>query len=243
MKPSFYSGASGLIAYQNDMNNIGNNIANSNTVGYKPTTVSFGDLLYTEMYVNTPEDPLTGHGVRTLYTGVDTRQGNLVSGESNLDLAIIGKGWFSVEKDGERLYTRDGSFSISLQGDMAYLVSNSGAYVLDSEGQRIAEQINADTTELDYNAMTDKVGVFSFLYPEALTPISSNSYMQNEFTGEAAALTEGQFQLKKGYLEQSGISLADEMTNLIKAQRSYQLSARVVQTSDEIEQTVNSLRK
>lgn len=243
MKPSFYSGASGLVAFQNNMNNIGNNIANSNTVGYKPTTVSFNDLLYTEMYVNTPEDPLTGHGVRTIYTGVDTKQGNLVSSESVLDLAIVGKGWFSVEKDGERLYTRDGSFAISLQGDTAYLVSSGGAYVLDAQGNRITERIYADTNELDYNAMTDKVGVFSFLYPEALTPLSSNSYMQNDVTGEAVALTEGQYQIKKGYLEQSAIVLADEMSNLIEAQRSYQLSARVVQTSDEIEQTVNSLRR
>ncbi len=230
------------MAFQNDMNVIGNNIANSNTVGYKPTTISFNDLLYTEMYVNTPQDPLTGHGVRALYTGIDAKQSNLVSGKSNLDLAIVGKGWFCVENDGNRLYTRDGSLSISLSGSEAALVNQAGAYVLDSQGNRITVQIPEGTTELDYDAMTARIGVFGFNYPEALTPASSNCYIANEFSGDAVALTEEQYEIRPGYLEQSGVSLADEMTNLISAQRGYQMSARVVQTSDEIEQTVNALR-
>lgn len=242
MKPSFYSGASGLRAFQNDMNVIGNNIANSNTVGYKPTTISFGDLLYSEMYVNTPAEPLTGHGVRAMNTGIDAEQSNLISGKSILDLAIVGKGWFSVENNGNTMYTRDGTFSISLSGAEAALVNQSGAYVLDAAGNRITVQIPEGTTELDYEEMTKRVGVYGFNYPEALTPASSNCYIANEFSGEAVALAEEQYELRQGYLEQSGVSIADEMTNLISAQRGYQMSARVVQTSDELEQTVNALR-
>ena len=242
MKPAFYTGASGLMAFQSQMDVIGNNIANVNTTGYKPTTSSFSDLLYTEMYVNTENDPLTGHGVKTFSTGINVQQSGLQQGQSALDVAIIGNGWFSVEKGEERLYTRDGSFAISLEGNNAYLVNQSGAYVLDNEGTRIGARVTSGTTSIDYEALTDRVGVFGFDYAEALTPVSGNLYAENEVTGPAAALTEGQYELATGYLEQSKVSMADEMVNLIAAQRAYQLSARVVQTADEIEQTVNSLR-
>lgn len=242
MKPAFYTGASGLIASQSRMDVIGNNIANVNTVGYKPTGSSFSDLLYTEMYVNTENDPLTGHGVKTFGTGINAQQSNLLEGQSVLDLAILGKGWFCVEKDGQRLYTRDGSFGISLNGDEASLVNQSGAYVLDTNGNRITTRITAAAAGIDYEALTSRAGVFGFDYTEALTPVSGNLYAENELTGPAASLAEGEYELVTGYLEQSKVSLADEMVNLIAAQRAYQLSARVVQTADEIEQTVNSLR-
>lgn len=242
MKPAFYTGASGLIAFQSQMDAIGNNIANVNTTAYKPTTSSFSDLLYTEMYVNTENDPLAGHGVKTFSTGINSEQSNLREGQSVLDVAIIGKGWFCVEKDGERMYTRDGSFGISLEGNNAALVNQSGAYVLDSEGNRVETLITPGASGIDYEALTQRVGVYGFNYDEALTPASGNLYTANEKTGEAAALTEGQYELATGYLEQSKVSMSDEMVNLIAAQRAYQLSARVVQTADEIEQTVNSLR-
>ncbi len=242
MKPAFYSGASGLLAFQSQMDVIGNNIANSNTIGYKATTSSFSDLLYTEMYVNTPNDPLTGHGVKAISTGINPKQSNLLQGQSVLDLAIIGDGWFCVEKDGNRLYTRDGSFGISLDGREAYLVNQEGAFVLDGEGNRIITRVQTGAAGVDYEALTSRVGVYGFSYAEGLTPFSNNLYAENAVTGQAIPLTEGQYEIATGYLEQSTVSLADEMVNLIAAQRAYQLSARVVQTADEIEQTVNSLR-
>lgn len=242
MKPAFYTGASGLMAFQSQMDVIGNNIANVNTVGYKPTTSSFSDLLYTEMYVNTENDPLVGHGVKTFGTGINAMQSNLIQGQGMLDLAIAGKGWFGVEKNGERLYTRDGSLAISLEGDNAYLINQGGAYVLDNNGNRIGVRIDADTTSIDYEALTRRAGVFGFDYDEALVPASGNLYSQSAKSGEARVLAEDEYEIRSNYLEQSKVSLADEMVNLIAAQRGYQLSARVVQTADEIEQTVNSLR-
>ena len=241
MKPAFYTGASGLIAFQSRLDVVGNNIANSNTIAYKPTTTSFNDLLYTEMYVNTQNDPLSGHGVKIIGIGIDAEQSNLREGQSTLDLAIIGNGWFCVENGEKRLYTRDGSFGISLDGEQAYLVNQSGYFVLDANGERISTRVRQGAS-IDNDELTQRVGVFGFDYPEALTPVSGNLYSENELTGEATVLTEGQYELAQGYLEQSGVSMADEMVNLIAAQRAYQLSARVVQTADELEQTINSLR-
>lgn len=254
MITAYYAGASGLKAYQEDINIIGNNIANANTNGFKPVTLSFDDLLYSEMYVNSPKNPLVGTGVKAGQTGIDTRQGTPVASTNKLDLAIVGNGWFAVESSNGTMYTRDGSFAVSLSGSTAYLVNKDGNFVLDANGKRITATTNqtstgtsgttgtSGSTEIDYDATIKQIGIFGFTNPEALTPASSNSYLANDISGKATAATAGANQILSGYLEQSGVSVADEMVNLITAQRAYQISARVVQTSDEIEQTVNSLR-
>ncbi len=242
MRPAFYTGASGLVAFQETLNVIGNNIANCNTVGYKAQKTSFNQLLSTEMESNSDEPLLVGNGVRTVSSGLNADSGNPVSSQGALDLAISGNGWFAVNNNGRREYTRDGSFSISMSGSTAYLVNQNGAYVLDSYGNQIYSVIDSKTNTVDFNAMLDKVGVFTFPYPEALTPASSNCYLANTYTGTAAIASKNEYTVLKGCLEQSDVSLADEMVALIIAQRGYQMSARVVQTADEVEQTVNSLR-
>ncbi|MEG2381990.1 MAG: flagellar hook-basal body protein [Oscillospiraceae bacterium] len=247
MKPAFYTGVSGLVAFQQNLNSIGNNIANSNTNGYKPVETSFRDLLNNKMYVNTPNEPLSGNGVRAVSSGINVASAALIPGNGPLDLAIIGKGWFCVESGGEKMYTRDGSFSISLSGNTANLVNPNGDFVLDAAGNRISATIdsaNPNDKEPDTlsKKLMDKVGVYNFVYPEALTPASGNCYKANELTGTATSAKEGDYYILNNYLERSGVSVADEMTNLITAQRSFQLSARVVQTADELEQTINSLR-
>lgn len=241
MNIAFYTGASGLTAFQNKMNEIGNNVANVNTNGYRPVETSFNDLLYTEMYVKSA-DVLTGHGVKSVYSGIDASQGTPIPASGALNLAIVGSGWFAVDTGSETLYTRDGSFSLDIAGSTAYLVNQNGDYVLDGNGQRISTEIPADSSTINSETLTGKVGVFDFEYPEALTPAASNCYRANNLTGAAKVATEGDYKILNGYLEQSGVSMPDEMVELIVAQRGYSLSARVVQTADEIEQIVNSLR-
>ena len=252
MIKAYYAGASGLAAAQENMNVIGNNMANVNTTGYKPNTISFNDLLYSKMYVNSPKTPLAGSGVKATETGIDAHQGTPVPTESELDLAILGNGWFALESDGGTLYTRDGSFATTLSGNTAYLVNQEGKYVLDTNGRRISTTVSQTTTGwsgstqtstgIDSGKLIDQVGIFNFTNPGAMTPVSSNSYRANDLSGKATVAPKGENTILSGYLEQSGVSIPDEMVNLITAQRSYQLSARVVQASDEIEQTVNSLR-
>ncbi len=241
MKTAFYTGASGLVAYQESMDVIGNNIANVNTTGYKAQKTAFSQLLATRM--NTNEDPpLVGTGVRTVYKGIDASGGALIASEGSMDLAISGDGWFCVESGSQKKYTRDGNFSISLSGTNAYLVNQSGDFVLDSTGKQISAAVDAKKSTVDTDALLDKVGVFTFTNPEALTPVSSNCYLENNYTGAAKAATKGECTVIKGYLEQADVSLTDEMVALITAQRGYQISARIVQTADEVEQASNSLR-
>ena len=242
MRTAFYTGTSGLVAYQERMDVIGNNLANCNTTGYKAQKTTFSQLLSSKMSSNSENTMLVGNGVRNENIGIDPGQGTTVVSGGSLDLAISGSGWFCVDNNGIKEYTRDGTFSISLTGSSAYLVNQSGAYVLDSSGNRIYAAVDAKTNVIDSSSVLDKVGVFTFSNPEALTPTSSNSYLSNSYTGTATAAAKNDYSVLKGFLEQSDVSLTDEMAALITAQRGYQLSARVVQTSDEVEQVINSLR-
>jgi len=253
MSRTLFTGAAGLSASQYYINNIGSNIANVNTTGYKPVVTTFSDLLYTKMYVKSA-DVLSGQGAKASYGGIDPTQSSLVPTGNNMDLAISGSGWFAIETGAGVRYTRDGAFSVSVEGTTAYLVNETGNYVLNKDGKRISQPINAQnagtatgTTKdaqkygVDTAALTAQVGVFDFANPEALLPLSSNLYAANAQSGQAAPAG-ADTQIISGYLEQSGAQMVDGMVDLITAQRAYQLSAKVVQTADEDEQTVNNLR-
>ena len=241
MRSAFYTGTSGLVAYQNSMDVIGNNISNCSTTGYKAQRTAFGQLLASKMS-DTTKTVLVGNGVRNVSSGIDPTGADVMATQGSLDLAISGNGWFCVQNNGQKEYTRDGSFSLSMSGNTAYLVNQNGAFVLDSSGKQVSGTIDSKSNNVDIGSMLDKVGVFAFSNPEALTPASSNTYLSNAYTGTATTASKNDYTVLKGYLEQSDVSLADEMAALITAQRGYQLSARVVQTSDEVEQTINSLR-
>jgi len=243
MKAAFYSGVSGLMAYQEALNTIGNNVANVNTVGYKAQTTSFQDLLYTDMYVNTETNPLTGHGVKAVAVGITPGQAALIKTDRELDFAINGDGWFAVERDGRVQYTRNGSFSIGLEGYGAYLVTSDGAYVLDSNGYRIYCDSSNVKQDFAPEVLCERIGVFTFANPEALEPVSSTCYVPTAISGAAAATWEGRGKIISGFLENSGVELTEELSRMIAAQRAYQISARLIQVADENEQTINGLGK
>lgn len=241
MKAGFYAGAAGLMAQQAAMDNIGNNLANVNTAGYKSQDVGFQDLLYNHMYVNTDQQPLTGHGVRAVSLGVDFTQGNLSNTGFTFDFAIEGDGMFALDHNGAREYTRDGAFDVGMVNGVPYLTDVRGAFVLDRAGNRI--QIPQDENgNLVTGGLADQIGVYLVDRTSALTPLSQNTYAANDATGPARVAQAGTYTLRQGVLEQSNVDMEDQMTRMIMAQRAFQLSARVVQTEDEIEQNVNSLR-
>ncbi len=242
MKAAFYSGSSGIRAQQLAMDVIGNNLANSNTQGYQPKTVSFQQLLNNEMYKNKSDSPLVGNGARAVDTGIQVGKGSQRQTGSPLDFSILGEGFFAVKYNDEVQYTRDGTFGIVMDDDEAYLGTVDGAYVLDEDGKRI-EITKSKDGAYDYQELQHSIGVYTFPQPSALTPVSNNCYSASTKSGKAVSLDEEDKQLLQGFLENSGVVMVEEMTNLITVQRAFQLSARVLQTADENEQTINNLRK
>ncbi|MDR1194051.1 MAG: flagellar hook-basal body protein [Peptococcaceae bacterium] len=243
MKAVFHSGVSGLMAYQQALDTVGNNVANVNTVGYKTQSSNFDDLLYTQMNTKSAPELLRGRGVKVAATQLHAEQGSLIPTGIKLDFAVLGDGFFMVDNAGSQEFTRNGAFAIGIRSRRNYLTTTDGAYVLDLRGRKIELTTDAATGLINYDDLAGRIGVYRFANPHALNPLSSTRYQATEESGAQARDTKGVCEVKSGYLEQSGTKLEDQMTNLITAQRAYQVSARVLQTGDEIEEIVNGLRR
>jgi len=243
MNTIFNTGVSGMIANQKKLDKTAHNIANVNTVGYKPEKAVFDSLVYTNMDVNAGNGEMAGHGVRQSQNRISFRQGTLTATGNPLDFAIAGEGFFAVEKDGAVEYTRKGSFSMSLENYRTYLVTEDGARVLDRYGRYVTVDLNYETGLPDYEQVKDSIGIFNFDNPYALDRAGSGRWLASAASGAAAPVYfSDAADIRSGYLEASAVDIGEEMVGLIEAQRAFQLSARIVQTADEIEQIVNNLR-
>ncbi|MDR1673946.1 MAG: flagellar hook-basal body protein [Oscillospiraceae bacterium] len=268
MNIAFYNGASGLKAYQHGINAVAHNIANVNSYGYKADKAEFRDLMYTRMDVNpnyngTREagtELMNGHGVQLFGLDLQYTQGSFHNTGHPLDFAIAGEGLFAVNRRDRIEYTRNGDFDISVEPDGNYLVAADGAYVLDADYQRIQILYRDEygpngeltpTEEIDFDAIAERLGVFSFDNPFGLQKLDGQNFLPTDISGQpfpAFAIGEDgrvvrQYEIYTTSLERSNVSLSQEMSDLIVDQKAYQFSARVVSVADELEQVVNSLRR
>jgi flagellar basal-body rod protein FlgG len=253
MIQSGYTAAQGIKAQQQRVDALANNIANINTTGYKATKIDFKDALYVAL-----QDPSEPEGTDNLQRG----SGVLISGMSKVfkqgayletgretDLYLDGEGFFAVQTpEGETYYTRDGSFSKSIENGATYLVNAKGYYVLDVNGQRIALQ--GDTMEVSPEGQisagentqpyaTLQIAVFP--NQKGLTQISDNMFAVSEASGNPARAG-GTTKVLQEALEGSNVELASELTKLMRAQRAFSLSSRALTTADEMDGAANTMR-
>ena len=236
MDLSFWGASTGAAQLQTKLDTIANNIANINTFGYKSHNAIFADLLYDNIREPSGNESILrqGRGARVEKTDILFKQGAIQPTGLPLDFAITTDGFFAVEnpRNGETYYTRDGSFQLSenINGEFN-LITGSGYYVLDSNGQRIVVS--------DLNAQLD-IGIYDFNHREGFHLMGNNLYQPVEKNG--AVFLKQDAEIERGMLEMSGVDLPLEMARLIQTQRNFQMALRMVQTSDEIEGTVNNLR-
>jgi len=245
MNISFYTGRTGLIAQQQGLNIYANNIANINTVGFKPERPSFAECIYT--YQKPLQNEFeTGHGQYLSKTDLMWSEGSFTMSEQPLDFALPNSDFFMVtDAYGNNFLTRDGAFSITFNGERWELVNGSGEYVLDYDGNHIEIPFevndNGETTaNIDYNAVTDAIGVYSVPNNWGLEQAENNHFVVTARSGDAVPNRDSD--KVRGALEMSSTDLAGDMVRIIETQRSYQLNAKVVQTSDEIMKIINNLR-
>lgn len=264
MIQSLWTGASGLSAQQFKVDTIANNLANVNTVAFKRDAVRFSDALYSRMR---PEERVTlrgrrvtagydrGHGVQILGTDRLYSQGTVEPSDQPTDLAIEGPGFLRVRlPDGGDALTRDGSLRVDGAGQ---LVTADGYPVLDSAGNPLAIPAGSHEIAIDSQGRVtafvahegdsrhQEVGQIGLVAPEdtsALRPMGRNLYRLEPGAGSADAYEAGA-RLRQGALERSNVDLAQEMVELITAQRAYELASRAVRTADEMMALANSLRR
>lgn len=235
MNMSFYTAAVGAGQQQNKLAVVGNNLANISTVGYKAKNGVFSDLVYKNInaadYTNS--NLKNGSGAILERTETQFSEGTLMLTDSQLDFAIQGQGFFALFDPGtqEFTYTRDGSFNLSQLGDAVYLANEEGKWVMDSQMNPV--------TVVDQNDQID-IGIFDFENKNGMISVGSNQFVPVDKNG--APFLSQESTLQRGALEASNVDMAMEMTRVIEAQRAYQLSLKMIQTSDEITNTINNLR-
>ncbi len=255
MIQSLHTAASGMRGYQTQLDVVASNIANAETYGYKKDTVSFKDALYAEVLDASngasTENLLKGSGVIVNSIAKVNTQGPMISTLNPLDAAITNtEAYYTVERaDGSRAYTKDGSFTLSAEGDVGYIVTGNGEYVLDNNGNRIAIDFEVSNLSIDKNGnlynpdneIFATLGTVRFTNAAGLDAIGSNLFVETDISGAAEAVENPGITQK--YLEGSNVDMGDEVVNMIKAQRAYQMSSRVLSIADQMEEMANNLRR
>ena len=270
---SLWSGATGMIAQQTAVDTISNNIANINTTGYKTNRTEFKSLLYQELQAKTTskngdEKPIhsqVGLGVRNSSITTIFSQGSFYESTNNFAFAIDGQGFFGIRgADGKTYYTRNGNFNVSTySGGRLALTTSDGNPVLDSKGQPIIFRAGITATNISISddgtllypdeknnlqSMGIQIGLYQFNNPEGLEKLSDSLYNVTAASGPVIneATTTARIQkssVKQGYLEGSNVQLADEMVDLIVAQRAYEANSKVITTSDTMMEQANNLKR
>ena len=250
---AMYVAKTGLEAQQTRLAAISNNLANANTYGYKAGRAEFEDLLYqnvrqpgaqgTQDEINTlPSGLQLGAGVRTVGIQKLHTQGNLIITDQQLDWAINGKGFFRVlDQNGQVMYTRDGSFQVNQEGN---IVTSSG-YLLDppitvpreatevmvSEDGEVSVRIPGDVNP----NVIGQIQLSTFINPAGLESIGHNFYRETAASGPPTDNnpgTEDAGLLVQGALEGSNVNTAEELINMIEAQRTYEMNSKAISAAD-----------
>ncbi|MCR5374745.1 MAG: flagellar hook-basal body protein [Lachnospiraceae bacterium] len=272
MMRALWSAASGMISQQTNVDTIANNISNVNTTGFKADRAEFKSLLYQTMQARTttangarkPVPAQVGLGTRLAAISTDFTQGSFTAVDSATAFALQGKGFFAVMgDDGEMYYTRNGDFHWAIGTDGVTLSTSDGLPVLDSNGEPIVLPEDVSTNQVlwtmntgeigyvnaagEYVALDQQIGVWQFNNPAGLEKVAGTRYRETPASGEAMNELENpqltRTDIKNGYIEASNVQIADEMVNLIVAQRAYEMNSKAIQAADEMLGQANGLRR
>lgn len=259
---SLTTAATGMMAQQINIDVIANNISNVTTTGFKRSRTEFADLLYQDLRrVGTqssdtativPAGVSIGVGVKPIAVYRISEQGSLIPTENPLDVAIKGRGYFQVNlPDGTTAYTRDGSLRLSNDGT-----------IVTADGFNLVPNItvpdNATGISINANGQVEvtipgqiaptllgQMQLATFINDAGLQATGDNLLLETEASGGPVVGNPGAIGfgvLQQNFLEQSNVNMVAEMTDLITAQRAYEINSKVIQASDDMMQTVTNIR-
>jgi flagellar basal-body rod protein FlgG len=254
--------STGMQAQQTNVEVIANNIANMTTTGFKGERVEFQDLLYQDMRqpganssdsgTIVPSGTQLGLGVKTAGIYRTDEQGNLQQTGNTLDMAIDGHGWFQVTlPDGSTAYSRDGTFSLAPDGTIVtadgYVVQpglqipvNESNVTINASGQ-VEATIQGQTAP----STIGQLQLATFPNDAGLSAQGGNLFVQTAASGAPVTGVPGAIgfgSVMQGYLENSNVNVVSEMTNLISAQRAYEMNSQVITASNQMLSTLTQLR-
>jgi flagellar basal-body rod protein FlgG len=258
---ALHTAATGMAAQELSVQVISNNIANLRTTGYKKQTASFQDLLYQHVArvgaqassqgTILPVGIDIGGGVKVVGTPRSMTQGTLSQTGNDLDLAITGEGFFKIlMPDGSFQYTRDGTFQmdntgrvVNAQGNPVQptitIPQNSSGLAVSSQGQVSVTQPGSTTSTI-----VGQIGLTRFVNKAGLLPVGNNNFTDTPSSGspqDGIATLEGYGTINQGSLEQANVDVVSEMSDLIAAQRAYEMNGKVISAADQMLQSTTAL--
>jgi flagellar basal-body rod protein FlgG len=252
--------ATGMDAQQLNIDTIAHNLANINTPGFKTRKAQFQDLLYQNIRqagssntANTeiPVGLQVGLGTKPSATEIIFTQGDFVATSSPLDMVIQGQGFFQIKRaNGELAYTRNGNFHLSSEGK-----------IVTSEGDALEPQISIPADQTDISIGTDgtvsvtsagsttpqqvgRIELARFQNPAGLENLGNSLFKTSQASGDAITGTPGENgmgSLLSKYVEQSNVSVVEEMVKMIVSQRAYEANSKVIKTADEMLTQANNV--
>ena len=254
--------ATGMLAQQRNVEVVSNNLANMNTTAYMRRRTEFHDLLYQNLRrvggtssdagTVVPSGVQIGLGVKLAAVYRIHEQGNLTATDNTFDMAVQGPGFFQVLlPGGGTAYTRDGTFQLNAQGQMVThdgftiqpsitIPTNAVDVTVNSSGQVLAK--------IEGRVNLQNVGQIQLaVFPNGagLEATGDNLLMETPASGKATTAvpgTTGFGTILQGFLETSNVNAVEEISNLISAQRAYEMNSKVIQTSDEMMGTLTAMR-
>src|ERR1700757_4927788 len=258
---ALHTAATGMAAQELNVQVISNNIANLRTTGFKKQTAEFQDLVYQHIsrvgaQASTQGTILPvgidlGGGVKTVGTPRQMTQGTLSQTGNDLDLAITGEGFFKIQMpDGTFQYTRDGTFQmdntgriVNAQGNPVQptitIPQNSSGLTINAQGQ-VSVTLPGSTTP----TTVGQIGLTRFINKAGLKPIGDNLFQDTPASGapqDGIANTDGFGDMLQSNLEQSNVEVVTEISDLIAAQRAYEMNAKVVSAADQMLQATTQM--
>ncbi len=254
--------ATGMSAQERNIEVIANNVANINTTGFKRSRAEFTDLIYQNERLQgvpssgpsatVPQGAQVGLGVRTAAIRSVNIQGSLTGTGHQLDLAINGRGYFQITTPaGEIVYTRDGAFSTNAQGQ---LVTSDGLLLTPT----IVVPPNATSVSVSQSGLVSatiagqaqpqtlgQLTLANFVNEPGLLALGGNLFQQTAASGQPTVGIPGETGfgiVQQGYLEASNVDPVLEITNLISAQRAYEMNSKVIQAADQMAGTISNMR-
>jgi flagellar basal-body rod protein FlgG len=258
---ALHTAATGMMAQELNVQVISNNIANMRTTGYKKQRAEFQDLLYehvrrvgtqtSDQGTTLPVGIEIGSGVRTAGTPRVMSQGNMLPTSKDLDVAVRGEGFFRVQlPDGRYAFTRDGSFEMDQQGrivtSQGYLIQpgitvpqNSSGLTINAQGQVSATAAGSTTP-----TVLGQLELAMFINKAGLQSMGDNLFLESPSSGTPQTGVAGQAgfgDLLQGNLEQANVEAVSEISDLIAAQRAYEMNAKVIAATDQMLQSTSAM--
>jgi flagellar basal-body rod protein FlgG len=241
---------------------IANNLANVNTSGFKKSRAEFQDLLYESMRpagaassadTTIPTGVQLGHGTRPAAVQKLFGQGDFQNTENQLDWAIEGDGFFQIElPNGDTSYSRCGEFKLDADGRIVnvdgFLLVPQMTIPADTVSINVGMDGTVSVIQAD-DPVPSEIGTIQlarFVNPSGLRSLGKNLFVPTEASGDEIIGTAGENgfgTIAQGFLEMSNVSVVDEMVSMITAQRAYETNSKVIQTSDDMLQMANNLKR